>query len=327
MERILSAGTAGLSREQTSAYYAQSWLMTHYFHSTPERQAALERLLPAVRGGEPRQALQSATGFTPEAFTAELRRYIRGGRITYRRMPRAETALPPPVTVTVMPRSANDLILFEAALRIGISAENEQPYLQRIRTGAARHADDPLAMRVLAHAELLYGDGAAAERLLDRLLATTPNDANLMYLKGMRHLIAAESDDPPEGAARQARQWFSRAHRADANHFQTLFRYAQSMRGEPNYVSENTSNVLLLAHRLAPQVATVTMNAAAMLMNRRQWDQAAALLRPLAVNPHDAGLALAARRMLDRAEARARPGQTRETIAAPDDPPDEAGED
>lgn len=326
MERILSAGPDGLNREQTSAYYAQSWLLTHYFYSAPERQAMLGRFLAALRGAEPRQALESATGFTPDALTAELRRYIRGGRITYRRMAPAEAQTHPPVTVTAMPRSANDLILFEAALRIGINEENEQPYLQRIRTAAARHPDDPLAMRVLAHAELLYGDGAAADRLLDRLLAATPNDANLMYLKGMRHLVAAESEDPPEGAARQARQWFSRAHRADANNFQTLFRYAQSMRGEPNYVSENTSNVLLLAHSLAPQVATITMNAATMLMNRREWDQAAALLRPLAENPHDPGLARAARQMLDRAETRGRPAQPREQGAAGDSP-DDAGED
>lgn len=327
MARILSAGTAGLNREQTSSYYAQSWLLTHYFYSSPERQAALGRFLVAVRSAEPGPALQSATGFTPEALTAELRRYIRGGRITYRRMSRTGTEVPPPVTVTAMPRSAGDLILFEAALRIGIREENAQPYLRRIRTAAARHADDPLAMRVLAHAELLYGDGAAADRLLDRLLAATPDDANLMYLKGMRHLVAAESDDPPEGAARQARQWFGRAHRADANHYQTLFRYAQSMRGERNYVSENTSNVLLLSHQLAPQVATITMNAAAMLMSRREWGQAAALLRPLAVNPHDPGLAQAARQMLERAEARGRPSQAREPVAAPDHPPADPGED
>jgi thioredoxin-like negative regulator of GroEL len=322
-ERILSGGTQGLSRDQRSTYYAQAWLLTHYFYNTPDRQAGLGRLLAALRGGQPREALQSAVGLTPEALTVELRRYIRGGRITFRRMTRTGAEAPPPVTVTAMPRSADDLILFEAVLRIGIIEANEQPYLQRIRTAAARHPDDPLAMRVLAHAELLYGDGAAADRLLDRLLAATPNNADLMYLKGMRHLVAAQSDDPPEGAAREARQWFSRAHRADANHFQTLYRYAQSLRGERNYVSENTSNVLVLAHQLAPQVSAITMNAAAMMLNRGEFEQAAALLRPLAVDPHDAGLARAAQQLLEQAQARARPGSPPPPAARPAGEPGE----
>jgi hypothetical protein len=317
MERVLSGGSGNLSREQMAAYYAQSWLLTHYFYSTPERQAALGRLLIAARGGTPVAALRSATGLTPDALTAELRRYIRGGQISYRRMERTAPA-PPTIAIAAMPRSAQDLILFEAALRVGIPAERRQAYLQQIRTAAARHPDDPLAMRVLAHAEALHGDGAAAERLLDRLLAATPNDAQLMYLKGMRFWAAAESDNPPANAARDARIWFTRAHRADGNHYQTLYRYAQSLRSEPNFVSENTSNVLMLAHQLAPQVHEITMNAAALMISRREWDQAAMLLRPLAVDPHDSGMARAARQMLAMAQAR---GEVREADPTPDPAP------
>jgi Flp pilus assembly protein TadD len=315
-ERVLAGGTGGLNRDQMAAYYAQSWLLTHYFYSSAERQAALGRLLVASRGGTPAAALHSATGLTPDALTAELRRYIRAGRISYRRMERG-TAAPPPVTVTTMPRSADDLILFEAALRVGLTAEREQPYLLRIRTAAARYPDDPLAMRVLAHGEALYGDGAAAERLLDRLLAAAPNDADLMYLKGLRYWVAAEGDNPPANAARDARIWFSRAHRADGNHYQTLYRYALSLRSEPNYVSENTGNVLMLAHQLAPQVGEIRMNAAAMMMNRREWDQAASLLRPIAVDPHDSGMARAARQMLAVAQARGGPVPDAEPASAP----------
>lgn len=305
MERMLTDGPFGLGRDAMAHYYAQSWLLVHYFYSTPERQAALARLLSALRRGEPAQALQSATGFTPQTLTEELRRYIRGGTISYRQMNRTSVEAPPVVTVTAMPRSTGDLIAFEGALRIGIKAENQQPYLLRIREAAARYPDDPLAMRVLAHAELLHGDCAAADRLLDRLLAAAPNDAELLYFKGMRYLVAAESDDPPEGAAATARSWFTRAHAADPNHYQTLFRFAQSLRGEDNYVSENTSNALNLAHRLAPQVPTITMNAAIMRMNLGDYAGAEAMLRPLAVNPHNQSLARAAQRLIEQVRERA----------------------
>lgn len=325
MERILAGGTAGLDRDGLARYYAQAWLLVHYFYSTSERQETLGRLLPALRGGAPIPALQSATGLTPETLTQELRRYIRGGRISYRRMPRARTDAAPPVTVTALPRSAADMILFEGALRVGIRAENQQPYLQRIRTAAARYPDDPLAMRVLAHAELLYGDGAAAERLLDRLLQASAGNAELLYLKGLRYLMLAESDDPPARAAATARTWFTRAHRADGNHFQSLYRYAQSLRGEREFISDNTKNVILLAHQLAPQVADITINAANLLISRRDYAEAIALLRPLAVDPHNIGLARAAQAMIERAETRQRPPGQRAPAAAPERAP--AGDD
>lgn len=302
IDRVLSAGPLGLSQSAMSAYYAESWLVTHYFYSTPERQAVLSRLLAAQHGGNPVEELRSATGLTPDAMTRALRSYISGGVIRYRQMERAPAAAPPVVAITMLPRSAQDLIIYEAALRLGVSDQNGPTYLQRIRTIAARYPDDPLAMRVLADIELHFGDGAAADRLLDRLLVATPNDAELLYLKGMRWLIAAESDNPPEGAGATARQWFGRAQRADQNHWQTFFRYAQSLRGEPAFRSENTRNALLLAHQLAPQVNSITINAASLLMSRREYGYAIALLRPLVGNPHDARLASIARQMVEQAE-------------------------
>lgn len=304
IERVLSGQPTGLTREGMSAFYAQSWLMVHYFYSTPERQASLQRYLAAVQSGDQGAALERTTGLSPETLNEELRNYIRRRRIQFRRMERDAAEAPPPVTVTALPRSANDLIVYEAALRIGIEEPNQAAYLQQIRTAAARHAEDPYARRVLAHAELLHGDPAAADRLLDPLLAAAPGDAELMYLKGLRHLIAAEQGEDWETEARIARSWFTRAHRVDENHFQTLYRFAQSMRRERDYVSENTSNVLVLAHQLAPQVAEIRMNAAMLLIARGQTADAERLLRPLADDPHDAALARAAQQLIERARSR-----------------------
>jgi len=302
MERILSGGIDGLSQQAMSLYYAQSWLLVHYFYSTPERQAALARLLRASRrGGNAVEALQAATGLTPQGLTEQLRRYIGGGQIAYRQAPRASADTPVPVTITVMPPSAAEMVIYEAALRVGVLPDNEQPYLQRIRIAAARFPDDPLAMRVLAHAELRHGDGATADRLLDRLLASSPNDAELLYLKGMRYLLAAQGDNPPDDAAANARIWFGRARAADPNNFQTLIRYVESLRGEPGYASDETRDLLVRASQLAPQVASITFNTAGVLIARRDYDQAIGLLAPLAVNPHDQGLANAARRLMAQA--------------------------
>jgi hypothetical protein len=299
LDRVLSGGTGGLNGEAMSAFYAQSWLLVHYFYSSPERQAAGSRLLGALsRGADPAEAVEAATGLNLQAFTQELRDYLLG-RLMARQAAPFDNA-PPSVTITSMPAAADDLILYEAALRVGIPEENQQAHLQRVRSLAARHPEDPLAMQVRAHAEVLYGNAEAADGLLDRLLATREGDAQLLYLKGLRYLKAAESDDPPEGAAATARTWFARARAADPNHFQSLVRYVESLRGEGEY-TEEMSEMLVQATRLAPQVASIALNAAAVLMTRGEYQQAIELLAPLAANPHDASLADAARQMMNQA--------------------------
>ena len=110
MERLLSGGPTGLSEARGRAYYAQSWLLVHYFYSTPERQAALSRLLAAQRRSGPVEALQSATGLTPEAARPGSCAIISAAAPSaIGSMDRGNPATPPPVTITAMPRSAGDL--------------------------------------------------------------------------------------------------------------------------------------------------------------------------------------------------------------------------
>jgi Flp pilus assembly protein TadD len=308
MERVLFGDTSGMDERQIAYFYAQAWLTVHYFFSTPERQQVLRRYLNGRHGENTEEAFQAATGFTATRFRDELRRYIRNGQIAYHRMTRASVETPPPVTVTPLTASASDLVLYEAALRIGVEESNQARFLERVRGIARRHPQDPYAQRVLAHAEILFGEPATAQRLLEPLLAAAPNDAELLYLKGMYHLTAAQKGEDSDNQAREARRWFTRAHRADPNHFQTLYRFAESLRGEPEYGSENTRNVLLLAHELAPQVSDITMNAALLLMSRREFDDAEALLLPLAYDPHNASLREAARRLLEQARTHTVPG-------------------
>jgi Flp pilus assembly protein TadD len=192
-------------------------------------------------------------------------------------------------------------MLYDAALRVGIRDDDAVNYLARIRAAASRHPNDPFARRTLAHAELLHGDRSAALRQLEALQAASPNDAELMYLRGRLHLAAAEEDAGDEAELQQAKRWFGQAHRADRNHFQTLYRFAMAQRQGSGSTSENTANVLLLAQQLAPQVVEIRMNAASLLLARNDLSGAEALLRPVMSDPHNRELAGAARRLLERA--------------------------
>lgn len=286
---------------ERARFYAQSWLLTHYLLSDPGRFAQFNRYLQALgRGDDPAAALEASFGASTPVLQKRLTDYLTAG-ITYRRMDRASIAQTPRIALRPLPRSADQLLLAQASMLIGRAPSEAQ--LARIRSEAARHGD-AFARRVLAEAETLYGDGAAGERLLDELIAAAPGDAELLYLRGMRHIVASRAAEGEERARqlRLSRPWFSRAHRLDENHFPTLYRYAQSFAAEPEFRSENNLNVLLLALQLAPQVAEIRMTAAALMLSRREFAQARALLQPLASTAHSGSLAEAARAMIRMAQ-------------------------
>lgn len=283
-----------------SAFYAESWAAVHYFFSTDERKAALTRYLAAVaHGADPRAAFEPATGMSPARFDAELRSYVQRGSVPTTII-RHAIPTPPPVTIALMPRSFNDLMLYEATQRIGVPASYCDSQLRHVRAAAPRFPGDPTTRRLLAQYEIQCGEPAAGDQLLDGLLAETPDNAELLYLKGMRHLRAAQAGTN-DAELTLARQWFGRAHTADESHYPTLYRYAQSLRNTPGYVSENTENLLVLALQIAPQVDEIRLEAATMLMRRGEFGDAENILKPLVANVHSGQRLQRARDLIERA--------------------------
>lgn len=305
MEKVLFGDGQDLKRDDLARFYSQSWLTVHYFLSDSERKQALRRYLGAIARGEDRRtAFESQTGLDAERLEARLKAYV-NGRISYLRVTRSSVGSRPPISVTTLPRSANDLMLYQAALRVGLEDDYRDSHVAAIREATARHGEDPFARRVLAHAEARYGDPAAADQILDVLLAADPDDVELLYLKGLRHFTAAENGPDWDAQTRAARPWFARAHRVDPNHFQSLYRYARSFVRDESYTSENNANVLLLAHQLAPQVARLRAAAGWVLVKRGEYERAEAVLMPLAVDSHDPAMAEWATRYIEQARAQA----------------------
>jgi tetratricopeptide (TPR) repeat protein len=328
VETIMFDRAGVTTLEDLSRFYAQSWLITHYMFADGARRAQLVRYLQALgRGEEPRAAFQASFAVAPAEMQRQLVAYSRQG-IVYRRIDRASVGRPVQITMTRLPPSADQLLMSEAAMLVGREPSPEE--FARILRETERRGD-PYARRVLARAEAIYGDGAAAERLLTELLAATPNDAELLYLRGMRHIAAARTAAPADRAAqyRQARSWFSRAHRADPTHFPTLYRYAHAFQGEPEFRSENTLNIMLLAVQLAPQVPEIRMNAARMLLLRGEFALAERLLQPLASTAHSGEQADSARALLELARARNAEGVELSFDPPPEEPkePAESGSD
>ncbi|GAA0770483.1 DUF1570 domain-containing protein [Actinomadura yumaensis] len=269
-------------------YYPVAWLLTHWFFSDPDRLRQLSAYLMAVSDGEdPVEAMESATGLSLAQLRFELRQYLMSrrlmGRVIKSDFPAAD------IVVTRLPRSANDLLLINQRLKIGVKDEDGAALGQEVARIAARHGDDPLALLAAGHAGLHFGDTVAGERALQRLVELEPDNVEaLQFLAEERLRLAEAAEDEAERVSlkREARVYLGRAYAATDNDYRTLMLIAEMRHGEPGYPNDNDMLTLGLAFERAPQLAGVRLNYADALIQRDQKDEAIAVLKPLANNPH-----------------------------------------
>ena len=229
----------------------------------------------------------------------------------YESWPRARLARPP-VKVTTLPASADELLLEAQRIRQhGADAE----LVARVRTRAAKHRGDRLAELTLAHAEISGGDRAVGEASLRRWLATHPDDVEALAMLAETLIEGAEDETD---AAKQkamldeARRHLGRASRLEPDRYQTLYVYARSRMGEPGEPTLNTLEALDRAQELAPQVTSIRLNYASALLHDGRTGPAEIILAPLLNDPHDARAAAVARAMLAQAKGEAAPAVARE---------------
>lgn len=267
-------------------YSAQSMLLVHYIQARPERKAAFARFVADVRQGTaPVPAFEAAFHTTMGALQSALRTYR--GQAGYTRATIAGLVAPD-VAVTHLPQSADVLLLDEAAMRIGIPETNRQKALLQRAEKAQRSEDDRFSQRVLARAQVLYDEPSRADAALDHLLAASPQDVDLLYLKGLRYLMDARLH-PADAKAplHDARRWFMSAYQIDPDHYPTLYAWVESLSGDPEFLSDNTLKVLLRAAYIAPQATQIQITAALMMMAKGQFDDAIALLASITVSPRN----------------------------------------
>ncbi len=305
MSDLLSKRFSEIDRGRET-YYPVSWILTHWFMSDPARKRQLDAYLADVNAGANSvEAMQRATGLNPDQLQRTLRSYI-AGRALIRRITYPYPTVP--VTVTSMGPSADAMLLLGQRLKRPVAEDQQAALLQQVRTLAGRWPDDDLAQIALARAELEMGDKALATQALTRILDRQP--ANVEALQTMAAVLMKEADedqdvDASERLRAQARAMLGRAYRADDANFTTFSMLADTRRGQPGYPNDNDLETLSLAHILAPQLPGARFNLAAALIYRGEKDEAAAVLRPLLNDPHNAGIAAAARRMIEAAPTEA----------------------
>ncbi len=205
-----------------------------------------------------------------------------------------------------MSPAADDLLLINQRLKVGVPNADRAALGQEVARFAARYPDDPLALMAAGHAGLHFGDRPAGERALQRLLEVDANHIEaLQYLAQESLRQARKADDPAVAAAArvQARAYLARAYAAGENDYRTLMLLAELRQGQPGYPNENDLLTLGLAMDRAPQLAAVRFRYATALAQNNDKDEAIAVLRPIAKNPHGGGASAFAERMIAALEA------------------------
>lgn len=292
------------SGSQQATYYPIAWLLTHWFVSDPARLEQLQDYLRRVAGGEDSvPAMEAATGMNLRDLQAALRRYTRGrlvSRIISGQFPTAQ------IVVKRLSPAADDLLLINQRLKVGVPDEEREALGQEVARLAARHGDDPLALLAAGHAGLHFGDRPAGERALQRLLEIDPDHVEaLQFLAEERLKQSREADDDEQAQALrvQARGYLARAYAAGQNDYRTLMLLSELRRTQPGYPNENDLLTMGLALDRAPQLAAVRFPYADALVQTGDKEEAVRALKPLANNPHGGSASTYASRLIAAIEA------------------------
>ena len=308
MSTILRSRTSEIGN-RGHFYYAQSWALTNYFMSTPDRRAALGRYLGALmNGGDPIASLQPSTGRTPDELQDDVRRYVTS-RINY--LSQDHEFAPAEVTITRLPPSARDLIWLDLRLARFVPQERRAGNLAEAERAAARYPNDAMAARVLAQAHMDMQQDEQAIAVLSAAVAAGLDDPETLRMQAVAMMdlgdsVAEADHDRKTRLYGTARAALAKAYQADASDYRIYLALSRNRADAPDFPTDNDLDTLRLGSQLAPQVQGLALRTARALMAREHYAEAVRYLAPVANNPHGGEGLAPIRAML--AEARLKAG-------------------
>lgn len=310
-------------RARVFDYYAQSWALTHYLMSTPERQRMLSQYLNAViRGADPVAAMEKATGRTSVELQNDFRRYFLG-RITYY-TPQIVIPMPEVAISSLDPNEGAlvwyDLRLDDTPLTVPTDNDPDDPRSDEVRAqmardaaryreelitealaAAARRPGQRMAVLVAARAHRLKGDPAAGLAALEPLLSDTSTDADALRIAAalLMDQFRAEPDASNAPSRRRlAMSYLGQAMEHKPLDFRIYLGLNDTRRGQAAYPTANDISTLEVATALAPQADENRLRLAEAYMSRSLWREAKTMLDPVANGPHPGTDRVRARAML-----------------------------
>lgn len=307
--------------------YGDAWLLTHYLTFSDQRRGQLRAYLHAINSG--RSMAEAATVF---GDLSEMQRnvssYLAGRTFSYRAVPLSTAAVEvSPVRMlseaegalideqieladkTTLPKKEFDSE--EAAARNDFDArlaratEERQRWLTALEAKVNRFANDPFAWRLLADAQCRSENFQACLNAAQRSLAIAPEDrrSTLRRAQAQLELASALPEAERATAINAARAEIALIMSANHNDPLPLQLYFRSYAAEGIAPPDEAIIMLLSAVQLIPQLSEPRLALARALIERERFDEARAILRPLAFAPHNSGAAMQARALLEAIDA------------------------
>jgi len=282
---LLRSDTAKLDFDEVQALYGRGWLLVHYLMADPDRQKELNVFLKALTAGtDPVKAGTAAFGdlhaldrkLNEHANARIMGKTIRGsaikvGKIDIRPLTEAEDA--------VMPALLRS--------KAGVSDKTAPDVAKLAERLAKPFPTDPAAQNELAEAEFDAKNYEAADAAAARALSADPKSLHATIYRGKAEMEIAKRDkvtDP--GRWKAIRAWFGAANRLDTENAEPLDLFYQSYVAAGEAPTKNAEDGLLYAEVLAPFDSGLRLEAATVLLNRKQVPAARTVLQSLAANPH-----------------------------------------
>jgi len=305
MEAILAPGDERGRRSAGHQFYAQSWALTHYMMSTPERQAMLSAYLLAVGSGiAPSRAILSATGRTPVQLQTDVQRYLSGpitSKTLLRDFPDAE------VTVSRMTAVERDAQWLDLRLARFVPEARRAGNLSQARVLAARYPGEPLAAQVLAQAFLDMKQPADAVSTLEPVIEAHPDSVQSLRMLAVSLMdqgdALTEDADGKAALYAKARRHLATAYRLEEGDWRVYLALARNRESMAGYPTENDVETLRIAASLAPQLPSVRIRTATALIHHNRFVEAILQLEPIYGDPHGGAGSVSARRLLAQAYA------------------------
>jgi len=279
-------------------FYGQSWLLTHYLTFSPTRQGQLTSYLRAMVAGKTAKEAAAVFGDL-DVLSGELRRYFEAANFPAKVVP---MAVPDKVVqkLRVLSAAEAELIPETIAFRdhdfseIEKDKDREKEKVEReknlvgLRRKVARLGNDPYALRLLADAEFVSGNFAMSRAAVERLLAVDPNNVGGLYRKSTLLLEDAEKagDADRTKLAKEARTLAVRANRVDNDDPQPLVAFYQSYAVSGERPTPDALRSLRAAVEAVPQDGRVRWMLVEALASTSRYKEAAAVIEPLAFDPH-----------------------------------------
>jgi tetratricopeptide (TPR) repeat protein len=304
IELLLDTKAYWQSKSKAKGYdefYGRSWLLFHYLTLSGKRPGQATQYLSAINQGKSEmEAAKQAFGDL-KILDKELDQYLKRGKILYKPLP-ASLLKTGEIRLRMLDKSEAAVMPVRIRSKRGVDADGAVKLLPEARVVAAKFPNSAPVLSALAEAEYDAGNDDAAIKAADAAVAIDPANVNALLQKG--YAMARKADDAKDGkkAWSAVRAQFLKVNKIENDHPIPLIRYFESYGQNGDEPTDNALKGLVWALELAPFDKGLRFNVAQALINKGEYDDAIATLKPIANDSHEEELGKVVQAMIVVAE-------------------------